>query len=400
MALLLRCVIFLLPKTMFSLPAPIRRYFPDPITIDTKERAKSLLGALIGICVTGLVSRFFIGPDSVLPWLVAPMGASAVLLFAVPASPLAQPWPVIGGNVLSALVGVACGIYLSDPLALACVAVGAAIAVMFALRCVHPPGGAVALGTALGGPAIAKYGYWFALSPVALNSFLLLLTAIVYNNLCGRRYPHFGAVHGKQHRTADAPPSERLGITPEDLDAALKQYNQALDISRDDLQEILARTEMQAYQRRVGQVTCGDIMSRDVVRVQPETGLRQAWRLLRGHRIKALPVVDRSGCVIGIVTQQDFIERGGLRGLLPLMPRLYLGKPDTVGQIMTSAVRTVSVGDPIAGLVPLFSDGGLHQAPVVDGERRLVGILTQSDLIAALYRSGLQGEQPRLRHVA
>jgi CBS domain-containing membrane protein len=210
------------------------------------------------------------GSSPALPWLVAPMGASAVLLFAVPASPLAQPWPVIGGNVVSALIGVTCAKFIGIPLAAASIAVGAAIAVMFALRCLHPPGGALALSAALGGPAITEFGYAFALSPVGLNTVLLLLTAVAYNNLCGRRYPHLG--HSSTPGAANVRPMGRVGLTAADLDAALKQYNQMLDISRDDLEEILLRTQMQAYHRRFGELTCNDIMLRDVATVEFGTG--------------------------------------------------------------------------------------------------------------------------------
>ncbi|MGH8809776.1 MAG: HPP family protein, partial [Noviherbaspirillum sp.] len=362
-----------------------------------RERARSLLGAVLGVFFTGLLSQFLTGSDSAAPWIAAPLGASAVLLFAVPASPLAQPWPVIGGNVLSALIGVSCAKLIGYPVVAASLAVGAAIMAMFALRCTHPPGGAIALGAALGGPTVAQYGYGFALSPIALNSLILLFLAIAYNKLCGRRYPHFAPDHANPHKTADALPTERLGVTPADLDAALRQYNEVLDISRDDLEEILLRTEMHAYQRRFGEVTCGDIMSRDVVKVEFGTQLQDAWRLLREHRIKALPVVNRFNRVIGIVTQYDFLKHSDLdaidgfseklRNFLRRTPHTHAEKPEVAGQIMTKHVRTASVDQPIASVVPLFSDTGLHHLPIVDANERLVGILTQSDLVAALYRS-------------
>lgn len=81
-----------------------------------RERLIGCLGALIGISLTGFLCNLAIGGDLQLPLIVAPMGASAVLLFAVPASPLAQPWPIGGGNTISALVGVAVAQMVSDPL--------------------------------------------------------------------------------------------------------------------------------------------------------------------------------------------------------------------------------------------------------------------------------------------
>jgi CBS domain-containing membrane protein len=382
--------------------ARIRRYFPDPINVDGRERARSLIGAMLGIFITGVLSQLAIGAGSSLPWLIAPMGASAVLLFAVPASPLAQPWAVFGGNVVSALAGVTCAKLIGVPIAAAGVAVAAAIGLMFALRCLHPPGGAVALSVALGGPAVAGYGYGFVLSPVALNTLLLVVAAIMYNKLCGRRYPHhahFAVEQASEHHTADPLPMERLGVTTADLDAVLQQYNQVLDISRDDLEEILLRTEMHAYERRFGNVKCGDIMSHDVVKVEFGTELQPAWRMFAEHKIHALPVVNRYNRVIGIVTQHDFLRHCGfddisgfaekLRHFLQRTAHSHSEKPEVVGQIMTSDVRTASADQPIVSLIPLFADTDLHHMPVVDANQRLVGIVTQSDLVAALYSASL-----------
>src|SRR5690606_34695683 len=115
-------------------------------------------------------------------WLIAPMGASSVLLFAVPSSPLAQPWSVIAGNTIAALIGVSCAKVVGQPILAAGLAASLAIAAMFAFRFIHPPSGAVALTAVLGGPAVYELGYGFVLVPVALNSVLLLLTALVFNN--------------------------------------------------------------------------------------------------------------------------------------------------------------------------------------------------------------------------
>jgi CBS domain-containing membrane protein len=362
-----------------------------------------MLGALLGLFITGVLSQAVIGSGSDLPWLIAPMGASAVLLFAVPSSPLAQPWAMFGGNVVSAIVGITCAKLIGMPALAASVAVAVAIGFMFVLRCIHPPGGAVALSVALGGSTVAHHGYGFVLSPVVLNCALLLIAAIVYNKLCGRRYPHhprFAVDNASAHRTADPLPLERPGVTAADLDAVLRQYNQVLDISRDDLEEILLRTEMHAYQRRFGEVKCSDIMSRDVVAVEFGTELQTAWRMFSEHKIHALPVVNRFNRVIGIVTQNDFIrhcefdEIGGfaekLRRFLQRTPHTHSEKPEVVGQIMTSAVRTASADQSIVSLVPLFADTDLHHMPVVDANRRLVGMVTQSDLVAALYSASLR----------
>src|SRR5690606_8029755 len=198
------------------------------------------------------------------PLLIAPMGASAVLLFAVPTSPLAQPWSIIGGNTIAALVGVTCARHIGDPMLAAALAAALAIALMMALKCLHPPSGAVALTAVLGGPAVQAAGYGFIIWPVLINSLLLLLAALLFNNLTGRRYPHLAPVAGNPHKTADPLPSGRLGVTSEDISAVLAQYDLVLPIATDELEDILHRAEIRAYDRRSGGITCAQIMSRDV----------------------------------------------------------------------------------------------------------------------------------------
>jgi CBS domain-containing membrane protein len=131
----------------------LRSFAPAPIAVSTTAQLRGCCGALIGILLTGLICTRAVGTGAT-PMLIAPMGASAVLLFAVPASPLAQPWSIIGGNIISALIGVTCARWISDPLVAAALAIGA----MSVLRCLHPSSGAVALTAVLAGPAVTEAG--------------------------------------------------------------------------------------------------------------------------------------------------------------------------------------------------------------------------------------------------
>jgi CBS domain-containing membrane protein len=291
---------------------------------------------------------------------------------------------------------VTCALLIRDVVIAAALALSLAIAVMFALRCLHPPSGAVALTAVLGGSAVHQLAYHFVLFPVAINSILLLLVAIVFNNATRRLYPHAIVKSAESHRTQDIPPEMRFGFTAEDLNEVLKEYNQVLDVSRDDLQTLLQQTEMHAYRRRFGEITCEDIMSKDVVSVVFGTELEEAWALLRKHQIKALPVVDRSRRVIGIITQVDFMKHANLevydgfesklRRFIQRTHRLDSQKPEVAGQIMTSPAVTAQRHMHIIELIPLMSQQRVHHhIPVVDEERRLVGIVTQSDLVSALY---------------
>jgi CBS domain-containing membrane protein len=369
-------------------------FVPAPMAVDGRERWRVVAGAVLGMLLTALLCQLSGIAHPALPWLVAPIGASTVLVFGVPASPMAQPWAVIGGNTVSALVGIAVmQAGLPTPLA-AALAVSLAIGAMFTLRCLHPPGGASALLTVLAGVHDPR----FALFPVLLNSLLLVAAGIAYNHATGRRYPHAQKLapsakgHARSQREAD-------------IDAALARYNQVLDISRDDLAALVEHAELQTYQRQLGSVRCGDIMTTDVATVEFGTPLQDAWALLRERRIKALPVLDRNRRVVGILTLADFLRGADLdlhhgfdlrlKALIRATPHSHSNKPEVVGQIMTRQVRVISEQRHIAELVPLFSDTGHHHIPVIADRERLVGIITQSDLVRALSHAAAKpGDNP------
>ena len=365
----------------------LRGFVPQPILAPWRERLLACVGAALGLLATAWFSRLAFG--DVNPWFIAPMGASAVLLFAVPASPLAQPWAIFGGNLVSALVGVSCAMLIPDASAAAAFAVALAIGAMFLLRCLHPPGGAVAFTAVLGGPSVSALGYGFAFSPVAVNSLFLVLAALVFNNLLRHhRYPHQAHAPGNRHGTADPAPSDRLGFTRADLEGALKDYDELLDVSEDDLEQIFHSVELRAYRRRRGAVRCGDIMSRDLVIAHPSMALAHAWRLLNEHELRALPVVDEMNVLLGIITLRDLIAPpdGG-------SPRLR--SPQLVSDMMSREVQVARPEQSVADLIPLFSDDGFHHLPVVDQRQRVVGMVTQTDLVAALFRNTLdEGTRP------
>jgi CBS domain-containing membrane protein len=348
-----------------------------------REATLAVLGAGLGLWLAELGSGLLL--QGVPLVFLASMGASAVLLFAVPTSPLAQPWPMLGGNVVSALVGVACQHALGSGGGAAALASAAAIALMIVLRCLHPPGGAVALTAVLGGPTVLQMGWGFAFWPVGLNACLMLGLAWLFHRISGRRYPHHGAP--QPHRTQDPPPSHRGGIERGDLDAALASFGEWLDVDRDDLEEVMARAQLHALHRHWGGLNCGDIMSRDVVSVGPDDAVDEAWSRLARHQVKSLPVVDGQGRLVGIVSMHDFFL--GQTSPDPRQPPRLL-HARRVHELMTREVVRARPEQPIAELVPAFSDQGLHHLPVVDAQDRVVGMVTQSDLVMALFRAGVQ----------
>lgn len=188
-------------------------------------------------------------PKSGATAIVASMGASAVLLFAVPHGQLSQPWPVLAGHFVSAIIGVSCARYIPDVVAAAALAVGLAIGAMHFLKCIHPPGGATALTAVLGGNAIHQLGFSFAVFPVLVNSVVIVLLAVAINGAFKwRRYPAVFNQPARQPVPAGAGESQ----TPshEDVVAALRSLDSFVDISEEDLlrlTEILShRTEFRA----------------------------------------------------------------------------------------------------------------------------------------------------------
>lgn len=359
-------------------------FAPAPVGVNGREKLYGAMGALLGLFCTEWVGRHALGDAS--PWFIAPMGASAVLLFAAPASPLAQPWSIMAGNLVSALIGVFCAQFIPVPGVAAAVAVALAIGAMFSLRCLHPPSGAVALTAVLGGPAVASLGYGFALWPVALNSAILLCIAVVFNGALKRNYPRRHADPAAGHNTRDLVPSARLGFSPADLDDALTQRGELLDISKEDLEEIVLAAEMRASVRRFGDVHCADIMSRDVVTVQAQDPLDYAVRLFDKHRLQALPVLDSAGRYAGMVSQGDVLARQTRLAAVAVDADAAPGL--LVADCMRSEVPFATPGLPVIELARPMSDS-LHCVPVLDEARNLVGLVTQSDLVAALYQIAL-----------
>lgn len=357
----------------------LRHFWPAPLGIDGRERLRFIVGAVTGVLLTALLSRWWAGGNSSGPWMVASLGASAVLVFGMPSSPLAQPWPVLGGSTLSALVGAICSAWIPDPAVAGAVAVGMAIALMVPLRCLHPPGGAMALYMVL----TAGDGWHLAAFPILFNVVVLLVAAVIYNGLTGRRYPH-------PHRVVARPDVAQGAFTASDVDAALAHYNQVLDVSRADLEGLLHLAGRAAFQRTLGDVRCSEIMSKPPFAVEAGVSLKDAWALMRAQQIKALPVVDAQRLVVGIVTVADFMRLANLdthEGLGQRLRTLVMGRsgqPQDVGEIMSHPVQVAHVEQHAMDLVPLFSQGGHHHIPIVDGEERLVGVITQTDLVRTL----------------
>jgi CBS-domain-containing membrane protein len=217
----------------------------DARHVSHAERWVAATGAFAGILATAWISsRYLSVGDS---WLmVGSMGASAVLLFAVPHGQLSQPWAATGGQLISAAIGVTCAEWIPMPVLAAAAAVSLAVLAMHYARCIHPPGGATALIAVIGGPSIHALGYAYVITPVMLNALTILAMAFAFNNLFRwRRYPAYRA-------PGSAIPAPGPAIGTEDIGHALEEMNLIVDLAESDLLDILHRAQRHAAARDPG----------------------------------------------------------------------------------------------------------------------------------------------------
>ena len=374
----------------FPLVASLR---PRLVRVSLAEASRTALGALVGIMITGLITRATMGEGSLAPMLIAPMGASAVLLFAAPSSPLAQPWSILAGKCIAAAIGVTIAGLVGDPILAAALALSLAIGAMIATQSLHPPSGAVALTAVLGGPEVLEIGYGFVFWPVAVNSLVLVIAAMAFNRLTGRVYP---AVPVKS--ADDSARSGLLDVQPTDVKAVLRQYDEIVNIAPEVLEQLLEQAQIRAFQRSAGQLECRAIMSPLAATVLPTTPVRTIWSLMRRFELRAIPVVDTHGKLVGIISRTDFFaahlvdQRGQVR-------KWQVGAPKQRAQdLMSRNVQSALPKTLVSKLVSPMVDQGLHQIPIVDASNRVVGIVSQADLLSGLFKSGLKQTAHLSRH--
>lgn len=370
-------------------PNLIATIFPRQANVPHRERLISAAGALLSILLVGWASHHFLAGTN-MPFLAASMGASAILLLAVPHSPFSQPWALIGGQLIPALIGIACARLIPDLYLAGALAVGLSIVAMFYLRCLHPPGGGTTLQMVISNHGLQTLGYSALLAPVLMNSALMLIAALLINKLIpGRRYPmphNPPATKPAEAATAPASPV-KLSVGQEDIYAAMEEIGAVIDVAEEDLERLFGLATLHAQRRKMGEVHCADIMTRDVVTVTRDTPLETAWNQLRGHNIRGVPVVDGERRVVGIVAIADFLKQADWRlCTLPQQLKMWLRgkKSPMVEEIMTSPVISVPENMHVVDLFMIFSEKRINHLPVVDEENRLTGIVTRLDLLSTL----------------
>lgn len=382
------------------MPPPFAHWFARQTDLTHKRILLSASAALVAIGLVALASQLSLrGSD--LPIMVASMGAAAVLLFVVPSSKLSTPWAFAGGHLVSAIIGVTAAQWIPQaPLATA-IAVAGSIVAMHYLRCLHPPGGAAALMAVLGGDSIQSLGYQYVLTPVLLNVVIMLGVTLIYWRLAGinqhrdeRQTLDHNWQRSDEEWLATAAPFE-----PSDLSRAIADMDTFIDISQQDLHEIYTRAVQQSHSQGFGDMRCKTVMSQPALSVQYGTELEDAWKLFERHNIRGVPVVDNFLHVIGVVTVSNFVHLASdstdtplpeshsmaerLAQLRQRTPGFESDKAEVVGQIMNSPAITALQDDRIADKIDLFTEHHIHHLPVVDDKRKLVGMLTREDIMAA-----------------
>ena len=351
-----------------------------------KELIRSCIGAGLGLALAGMLVGMV---DHFLPhalFLFAPLGATAVLVFAVPSSPLAQPWNCVVGNTVPALYSLLLlwAFPTLSQTSMAALAVAGAIAIMLALRALHPPGGAVALLTVLSAEQLLPMG-WYLLVPMAALSAVLVAVGVLYHRACGRPYLH------QPHQVAKAQrPATRLALSEQDLEQLLQRFDQSNNLSPEDLGVMLAAAEEDAIKRRMSAVSCGEVMSAKLVSVSPQTPLEEIAELFHRHLVKCLPVVDAQGELIGRVLRADLFDwlwqghRARQQQNLWQRLRSKPAKEQSVAQdLMRAPEMSVQEATPLGDLLQELASHTVQFIAVLRG-KTLVGVITRSDVIRTL----------------
>ena len=164
----------------------------SPPAVSFSEIIWSWIGAFLGIALVAFVN-YNIFKETDLVMIIGSFGATAVLIYGAIRSPLAQPRNLIGGHIISAVIGVTTyNLFNSHMWLAASIAVATAIAIMHATKTLHPPGGATALIAVIGSQKIHNLGYLYAIIPAGLGATIMLVVALLINNIPkSRRYPEF-----------------------------------------------------------------------------------------------------------------------------------------------------------------------------------------------------------------
>lgn len=363
----------------------LRRFFPKQPPVSFKEKWVAGLSAAVAISLLNVLRHEYPGAFNDL--LLASMGATAVLLFAAPHSPMAQPFPLVGGHLVSAFIGVLAQQWVPPPFA-AGMAVGGAIIAMHLLGCLHPPGGATALYAVSGGLPIWAMEYDYVIRPVATSAALMLCLGLLIHRL--RRdawhYPAPFQVMPKLESEALAEPL----ATPEDIHQGLVASGAYLDVDEADLWLLFQRVEQMAQQRALSRSSVADLQLQPAETIPADTPLNQVWTRLRSSSSQALVVTNAQAQILGIITPKDAVKA-------LTEPPSSLPEPTSAGTakaVMSSPVRTLLASDSLVDAARLLVESEMHPLPVLDPEGQLLGLFTPLNLWSGIHSESSRRNLP------
>jgi len=357
------------PNERSSLWTALSPAMPWPRKSDVVQ---AMAGGVAGIAACAL-SIWLMSAGGVMQlFLIAPLGATAVLVFVVPNSPLAQPWSAVMGNTLSAVSGVG-AVSLLDPPFAPVAAVALAFAVMMVCRALHPPGGAVALLIGLAPGLPAEAGLFMICFNTAVLTFVLVLSGVLFHRFTGRKYPFRTNL-----AEAGPPPQLRIGLNENNLSDVLSKLHQSANLGAVDLARLVAAVEAELILPRLDGARCADAISGDRTTVEPDDNLGEILKKFGRTDLPALPVLSRTGQLLGLVRQKD---------LLGVLARTGSGDfraaGATAAEVMQSTATVFDGNLPLGKALPIMIGDRLEIVPVCENGVFL-GVLTRSALMEAL----------------
>ncbi|SIS54269.1 tryptophan synthase, alpha chain [Gemmobacter megaterium] len=355
----------------------IQAFRPPPGQLDRVALMRVSAGTALAVLLAGAFVAAVQMPVMSGLALIAPFGASALLVVGVPNSPMAQPWPLLVGNGGAAVLGVLAAHWVPWPLLAAALALGGAVAFMYLARALHPPAGAISLLPVLEPEIATDLGLRFALMPVISEGILLLAFGMVWHRATGRVYPY---------RQMNETPRAAQRFSASDLAMILARLRLSANIGVADFARLLAATdEMRFADQCTEGLVCSDVAGPPPAPLAPDTPLAEARTRMLAQRAYALPVTDAAGQLVGIVSQSDLLRADPAR------------TEAVVADSMTAHPVSLSADAPLRKALSVLAEGGWRSVPLTDGDGRFVAMLSRADLIDILaHRPGATSPlQPR-----
>ncbi len=231
--------------------------------------------------------------------------------------------------------------------------------------------------------------------PLGINILIMLALALLINRFILKHSYPLPIPTSPLKSQPNTLPTHLINIEEADIEKALSDLNLVVDIGSDELRKILTHLQLSSLQKNLGKLSCGDIMADNITTVGYDTTVETAWSLILDKQLKALPVLDQSQRVIGIVTRQDFLKNIKLTSYAKLEKRwltfikpsanIQTNKPEFIGHIMNKKVKTLTSDADISKLLPLILDEGHQQIPIVNHKGRLIGMVFENQLMTALF---------------